>query len=122
MERDGLELVAFEENAREKVLPRVLLHVIEAPGPIDSSLDLVPRPELPLHEMPHSLFALRDGDDLAPAERSAVVGLPARLGIEEGPVEIHGLEPLGRACPPRDPRRLDLAHRDLNSTVYGSAR
>jgi hypothetical protein len=43
VERNGGPSEAFLEQGRKQVLPRVLLHVIEAPRPIDTAVHLAQR-------------------------------------------------------------------------------
>jgi hypothetical protein len=85
----------FEESyecLREDVLAGVLLHVIEAPGPIDSSLDpgtYIRRASL--DDMQYAVvlvvYALKDSFTV---ERSRVARLTATGWIKRGAIECHG--------------------------------
>ena len=77
------------------MLPGVLLHVIEPPGPVDPSMD-------GLSDGQHSVDGVRDGpvfildhvDDWQPSERASVRRLPSRCRIESRPVEHDGCPPV----------------------------
>jgi hypothetical protein len=105
MEGNGSELVLLKKNPREEMLPRVLLHMIEPPLPIDAPFDFHSRMKLPLHKMAHALFTLGYSDDGISAQRPAVVRLPARIRIEVRLVQIDGKKTIAHGLSLRDARR-----------------
>ena len=88
MEADGPGLVQAVEGSRQDVLPGVLLHVIDAPGPVHAPVHARPRRQRLLHHVPDSLIVqVDDIDDLDAAEDARVERLPAGGRVERGAVE-----------------------------------
>ena len=78
------------ERRRQHVLPGVLLHVIEAPRPVDDAVDASgPATWARLHHvhMRPSPSSIDDIDDADVAERPGIERLPAGRRIEGGAVE-----------------------------------
>jgi len=75
------------ERRREQVLPVMLLHVVEAPGPVDAPFHFGAGLEGPVEEVQHVAFRLLHVQDLRASEGAAIPGLAAAFRIEGGSVE-----------------------------------
>ena len=78
----------LEERLGQDVLAGVLLHVIEAPGPIEDALNPVPRSESPLGPMPDASVLLARVGHPGGAEPAAIGGLSSPARIEGGLVQL----------------------------------
>src|SRR3954447_9366231 len=68
------------------MLPGMLLHVVEAPGPVDGALDFILRERLG-EQVKHPVFLIDDVLNRESRNASKVVRLSAGAGVEGGPVE-----------------------------------
>src|SRR3954453_16796388 len=86
MEGEGrrAELV---EGSGEQVLPMVLLHVIEAAGPVELGPDLAGLHRL-LENVQHGAVPLLRVEHPHAAELASVARLTANLRIDGGPVQV----------------------------------
>jgi hypothetical protein len=85
------------EDGREHVLSGVLLHVIEAPVPIDRARDFVGRRDRRREAMRDpSVVGIGDFEDRDAVDVAEVEGLAAGGRIEGGAVEVEG-QGVGRA-------------------------
>ena len=75
------------ERGGQHVLPRVLLHVVEAAGPVDLAGDGRLLLEWCSHDMDDLAVRVDNVEDLDPGEASGVEGLAARRWVERRAVE-----------------------------------
>jgi hypothetical protein len=69
------------------VLAGVLLHVIEAPGPVDHSGDSLPGLQGSSHHVPDlAIVTVDDIEDAVAAQGAGVKRLAPRCGVKRGPV------------------------------------
>ena len=93
VEAGGFQSVARFENGREKVLAGVLLHVVEAPEPIDGAIDGAIRGgglERRSKPVDNARFVLDDAHHRDAGECAGVAGLAAGRGVERGAVQPDG--------------------------------
>jgi len=94
VEADGMQSEVLREHRREQVLPGVLLHMIEAPVPIENAIDRPIR-----HRSRHPMrdtFALVDHLNNRDApDRPGIERLPAGGGIKGRAIEVSGGAPAG---------------------------
>ena len=83
VETDRRESKVVEEDAREEVLPGMLLHMIEPSLPIDPALYLLPLLEHYFDYMEDTLFAFLHINNFLSVQRSPVRRLPTRFRVEE---------------------------------------
>src|ERR1035438_4138712 len=76
------------------MLAAMLLHVVKAPAPIHPAIHLV-RPQRRLQDMRDALALILHLNQSHSADSSSIVRLPARSGIESGPVQIDPASVLG---------------------------
>ena len=96
------------ERRGEHVLPCVLLHVLEAPGPVDPSADRS-RGQFPFdHMKDRPVVSIHHIDDGDVAEPAGVERLPSGCRVERGPVEHDGRPPVVRLG--ADDLRVELRH------------
>ena len=106
VEADRLNPEQRCEHGRQQVLSAVLLHVIEATGPVDLAFDLARRGG-PRHQVRDPIALVLDGFHRDSRDRSEIVRLPARCGIERGPVQVEAIC-LGSGYPRREPAQVGI--------------
>ena len=72
------------------MLPAVLLHEVEPPGPVDGPLHGLPHGQGPVAEVDHLAVPLPGVGDVYAAQGAVVGGLAAALGVEGGAVQGDG--------------------------------
>src|SRR5215510_4178592 len=89
MKADCLQLEQFLEDGREKMLSRMLLHMVEAPLPVDRALDGsgVQGRGKPVRD---PIVLIDDFDDSRSCDCPGVERLPAGCGIERAAIEVDG--------------------------------
>ena len=90
MEADGVQAEEFLEYGREQMLPGVLLHVVEAPRPIDLARHLAVRRERRRETVRNALLLIHHFDHRHPGDRPSIERLSARSRIKERAVQVHG--------------------------------
>ena len=93
----GSRAVRVNERGRQHVLAGVLLHVIEAPRPVDAAAHLAPPVQRRRHDVRDApVVEINHVLDANAIEETGIEGLPARGRIERGPIEhdrtapVHG--------------------------------
>ena len=87
MERGRPGSVDAEEGRREQVLSVVLLHVVEAAGPIDRSFHFSAGVERTVEQVQHLAVPILHVEHRRTAQRALVPRLAAALGIEGAAVQ-----------------------------------
>ena len=89
VEADGVEVEQLLEDRGQQVLAGVLLHVIEAAGPIDGALDRLARQGRG-KAVGDAIVLVHHIDHRDAADGAGIEGLPAGGGVEGGAVEVDG--------------------------------
>src|SRR5579872_2238061 len=88
MKAHGGDLEQLLQDRRQQMLPAMLLHVVEASGPVDLGVDFAGGDRRVEH-VDHAVSLIDYLDDFRRADLSGIEGLPARGGIEGGAVQIY---------------------------------
>ena len=97
MEADVARLKQVVEGEREQVFARVLLHKIKSPRPVDLARDGFADRERAIHAVINFSRFFAHVEDICPAQRAGVGGLPAAFGKEHGLIE-HDVKLLSGGC------------------------
>src|SRR5271165_1158195 len=89
MKTDGSNTKQFQQDSGKQMLAGVLLHVIEAPGPIDGTSNFTAALDRLLDHMGDAIFFIDHLDDRSAPQRSPIEWLAARGWIKRGAIEIH---------------------------------
>ena len=96
MEAHIVTVVVMAQNTGEDVLPGVLLHVVEAPGPVNAAGDVFANFHRFFDSVDYHPVLFMDIGDGNAAQGPVVGGLAASLGIEGGAVQGDKIPALAR--------------------------
>jgi hypothetical protein len=88
METHRVQPEKFLEHRREQMLPGMLLHVVEAPRPIDFARHRTLRPQWRRQPVRDAILLVYHFDHRHPGDRPHVERLSARRRIEQRSVQI----------------------------------
>ena len=100
MKRNCRQRKSRVENRGQNVLPGVLLHMIEAPIPINTSLHRTNFNRL-VDNMEHFLFFVDHIDDTRISNQPRIVGLAAGGGIKRGAIQFYAPRCYRPGSPPK---------------------